>query len=140
MQGRPAIILFDGVCNLCSASVQFIIRRDPRGLFRFAALQSDAARSLLAECGVRGPLPDSLMLIEGGRCYARSAAALRIVRRLRLPWPVLYALVAVPRPIRDWAYDFLARHRYRWFGRREACMAPTPELRDRFIEWYQARS
>jgi predicted DCC family thiol-disulfide oxidoreductase YuxK len=132
------VVLFDGVCNLCTGSVLFIIRRDPRGVFRFAALQSPAAAALLKDAPVRsGPLPDSIVLVEGdgaARVSTQSTAALRIARRLRFPWPVLYALIVIPRPIRDWVYDFIAARRYRWFGKRDSCMMPTPELRARFLE------
>lgn len=127
------IILFDGVCNLCAWSVQFIIRRDPRGQFRFAALQSAAGQRLLAERGLAGPDLDSVVLIEGPRAYTRSGAALRIARRLTGLWPALAALLLVPRPLRDWAYSVVARNRYRWFGQQSECMLPTPELRARFL-------
>ena len=116
-----AVVLFDGVCNLCHASVLFVIDRDPRAHFAFAALQGEEA-----ELG-------SVLLVEGGRVYARSTAALRIARRLRGAWPLLSVLVVVPRPIRDAVYDWIARNRYRWFGRQEACRIPTPELRSRFV-------
>jgi len=129
----PLVVLFDGVCNLCNASVQFIIARDPPARFRFAPLESSAGRRLIGETGARSPLPDSFVLLEHGRWYIRSTAALRVARRLRFPWPLLYVFIAVPRPLRDVIYDFIARHRYRWFGKREACMVPTPELRARFL-------
>ena len=128
-----ATVLFDGVCNLCNGFVQFVITRDPDARFRFAALQSDAAASLLRDAGVTPPLPDSLILVEDGRVYFRSAAALRVARRLRFPWPIAYGLVVVPRVIRDRLYDVIAAHRYRWFGRRESCMVPTPDLKRRFL-------
>jgi predicted DCC family thiol-disulfide oxidoreductase YuxK len=127
------IILFDGVCNLCNASVQFVISRDPRARFRFAALQSEAAAACLQRLGVHGALMDSVVLIENDRIYTRSTAALRIARGLRFPWPAAFVLIAVPRPLRDWVYDFVARRRYRWFGKRDVCMVPTPALRDRFL-------
>jgi len=127
------VVLFDGVCNLCNGTVQFIIARDPGAKFRFAALESEAAQRVLRECGVSGSLPDSVALIEQGQLYTRSTAALRIARRLRFPWPLIFALVIVPRPLRDRVYDWIARHRYRWFGKRDACMLPTPELRTRFL-------
>ncbi len=126
-----AVLLFDGVCNLCNGFVQFVIQRDPAGRFQFAALQSDAARGLLR--AAPQPLPDSLVLVENGRVFMRSTAALRVARGLRFPWPLAYAFVAVPRPLRDWVYGIVARHRYRWFGRRDVCMVPTPELRARFL-------
>jgi predicted DCC family thiol-disulfide oxidoreductase YuxK len=130
---NDAVVLFDGVCNLCTGSVRFIIARDPGARFRFAALDSEAARRLLEECGVTSAPPDSVALVEGGAVYTRSSAALRIARRLRFPWPLLYALIVVPKPLRDAAYDLIAHHRYGWFGKRDACMVPTPELRSRFL-------
>jgi predicted DCC family thiol-disulfide oxidoreductase YuxK len=130
---RPSLILFDGVCNLCNGFVQFVIERDPGARFRFGALQSSSARQLLDLHGAANPLPDSIVLVEAGRAVTRSTAALRIARCLTFPWPLAYALVAVPRPLRDWIYDLVARRRYRWFGRREGCMIPTPALRARFI-------
>jgi predicted DCC family thiol-disulfide oxidoreductase YuxK len=129
----PAVVLFDGVCNLCNNSVQFIIARDPTGYFHFAALDSEAARRLLGENAVSDSLPDSVVVIEHGRVHTRSAAALRIARRLRFPWPLIFAFIVVPRPLRDMVYDLIARNRYLWFGRRDTCMVPTPELQARFI-------
>ena len=129
----PSAILFDGVCNLCNGFVQFVIARDPSSRFRFAALQSAAAAHLLASNGAPPSLQDSVVLVEGSRVFTRSTAALRIVRWLRFPWPLAYAFVVIPRPIRDGVYDLVARRRYRWFGRRDACMVPTPELRARFL-------
>ena len=129
-----AVVLFDGVCNLCNGAVQFIIRRDPTGRYRFAALESPAARDLLEQAAVPDPLPDSIVLLDASGISTRSTAALRIARRLRFPWPLFYALIVVPEALRDAAYDFIARNRYRWFGRREVCVVPTAALRDRFLE------
>ncbi len=128
-----AVVLFDGVCNLCNGFVRFVIPRDPLGRIRFAALQSEAARRLMAPTGVTRGDADSIVLVERERAFVRSEAALRIARQLRFPWPLLYGLVVVPRPIRDWAYDIVARNRYRWFGRRDVCMMPGPETQDRFL-------
>jgi predicted DCC family thiol-disulfide oxidoreductase YuxK len=130
---EPGLILFDGVCNLCSALVQFIIARDPDGRFCFAPLQSEAAAVRLQPFADVTANLDSIVLIEKDRLFTRSAAALRIARRLRFPWPLVYVLIAVPRPVRDRVYDFAARRRYRWFGRRDTCWMPTPELRARFL-------
>jgi predicted DCC family thiol-disulfide oxidoreductase YuxK len=127
------VILFDGVCNLCNASVLFIIDRDPRGRFAFAPLQSDYAAALLREHGWQGDALTTVLLIEDGRVYDRSSAALRIARGLSGLWPLFSVFRIVPRPLRDLAYDWLARHRYRWFGRTESCRVPTPELRSRFL-------
>ena len=128
-----ATILFDGVCNLCNGFVQFVIARDPQARFRFAALTSAAAQSLLRESAVAAPIPDSIVLVEDGRVYFRSDAALRIARGLTFPWPLLGVFTIVPRVIRDWVYDFIAARRYQWFGRRDVCMVPTAELKDRFL-------
>ena len=129
-----AVVVFDGVCNLCNGFVQFVIPRDPRGRFRFAALQSQAAARLMAEAGATPGESDTVVLIDDGRAFFRSSAALRIARRLRFPWPLLYVLVVVPRPIRDWVYDLIARNRYRWFGQRDQCLVPGPGIRERFLD------
>ena len=127
------IVLFDGVCNFCNRSVNWIIRRDRRGRFRFAALQSEAGTALQERYGLDPSALDTLVLVEAGHVYVKSTAALRIVRRLRSRWRALYGLIAVPRPVRDFAYDWFARRRYRWFGKREECMVPTAEVRGRFL-------
>jgi predicted DCC family thiol-disulfide oxidoreductase YuxK len=132
--GHP-IVLFDGVCNLCNASVRFIIERDPSARFKFAAQQSGAGQALLAEHGLAldEGVSDSIVLIEHGQMWRESAAALRIVSGLGGPWRVLGWLRVIPRPVRDMGYHFLARNRYRWFGKTEECRIPTPELRARFL-------
>jgi predicted DCC family thiol-disulfide oxidoreductase YuxK len=132
---RPhAIVLFDGVCNFCNGSVNAIIRRDKRGYFRFAALQSDVGAQLQQQHGLDPSALDTLVLIEGGKVYTKSTAALRIARLMRRwPWPALHALVAVPRPARDFAYDWFARRRYRWFGKRDECMVPSADVQERFL-------
>jgi predicted DCC family thiol-disulfide oxidoreductase YuxK len=129
-----SLVLFDGVCNLCNGFVHFVIARDPRGRLQFAPLQSATARRLIERHGPLDPLPDAIVLVEGGRLYTRSTAALRIARHLTFPWPVTTVFLVVPRPLRDWAYALVSSRRYRWFGRRDTCMVPTPELRARFIE------
>ena len=130
----PALVLFDGVCNFCNSAVNFIIDRDTAGYFRFAALQSEPARRILADCRLPPGFLDNIVLVEDGTCHARSTAALRILRHLQGPWALLYVLVLIPRPIRDTAYDWLARHRYRWFGKRSECSIPSPGIRARFLE------
>ena len=127
------VVLFDGVCNLCNATVNWIIARDRKGLFRFAALQSPAGERLQREHGLDPTALDTLVLVEGGRTYRKSSAGLRIVRRLCWPWPILYGLIAVPAFMRDFAYGWFARRRYRWFGRKDECMTPAPEVRERFL-------
>ena len=128
-----AVVLFDGVCNLCNASVLFVIDRDPGAHFAFAPLQSPEASRLLADRGYEAATLSSVLLVEGGRVYQRSTAALRVARRLRGAWPLLSALAVVPRPIRDAVYDWIARNRYRWFGRQDGCRLPTPALAARFV-------
>jgi predicted DCC family thiol-disulfide oxidoreductase YuxK len=128
-----AVILFDGVCNLCNGFVQFVIARDPARRFQFASLQSDAAQRRLEGADIAADVPDSIVLLEEGRLFTRSTAALRIARRLRFPWSLAFALIAIPRPVRDGVYNLVARNRYRWFGTRETCMIPTPELEERFL-------
>lgn len=133
----PTIILFDGVCNLCSGVVHFLIARDPHARFRFAALQSEAARAACARVGHELPAsttPSTVVVIEQGRALERSDAALAIARRLPFPWPMFGVFGVLPRGIRDALYRILARHRYRWFGRTSECMVPTPELRCRFLD------
>jgi len=133
----PAVVLFDGVCNLCDGLVQFIIRHDRAGRFRFAALQSAAGQALLAAHGLpplaAGHDPNSVLLVSGGQVYSHSVAVLRIARELGWPWRLAAVGSLVPRIWRDALYRYVARHRYRWFGRQESCMLPTPELQSRFL-------
>ncbi|NUK29481.1 thiol-disulfide oxidoreductase DCC family protein [Parageobacillus sp. VR-IP] len=126
------IILFDGVCSLCSASVQFIIARDPHAVFRFASLQSEVGEALRQKFGV--PEVDSLVLLEDDRYYTKSSAALRICRRLTGAWKLFYIFWIVPKPLRDYVYGFVAKHRYEWFGKRDHCLMPTPDIRARFLD------
>jgi predicted DCC family thiol-disulfide oxidoreductase YuxK len=127
------IILFDGVCNFCDASINWIIRRDKRGVFRFAPLQSPAGERVQREHSIDPNALDTFVLIEGRRAHVRSTAALRIARRLGFPWRLAYGLIVVPAPVRDFAYNAFAKRRYRWFGKKDECMVPTPEVRSRFL-------
>jgi predicted DCC family thiol-disulfide oxidoreductase YuxK len=133
----PAIVLFDGVCNLCDSTVQFLLDRDPDGRFVFASLQSDEGKRVLASAGhaitAEGSDPDSIVLVEGGKAYDKSTAALRIARRLGFPWVMLAVFLVFPAFLRDVVYNFIARNRYRWFGRHDVCRVPTPETRARFL-------
>ena len=130
---QHAIILFDGVCNFCDASVNFVIKRDKRGYFRFAPLQEPKGAEIAWQHGVDPERLDTFVLIENGRAYRKSGGALRVARRLGRLYPLAFALFAVPPFIRDFFYDWFARHRYRWFGKKDACMVPSPEVRDRFL-------
>lgn len=127
------IVLFDGVCNLCNGSVQFILKRDPQARFRFASLQSEAGRSLMSEHGLDPDALSSVVVIEDGRVWQESSAALRIARHLPGLWKLLRIFTIIPRPLRDAIYRLIARNRYRWFGKTETCWLPTPELKGRFL-------
>jgi len=127
------ILLFDGVCNLCEWSVQFVIERDPEARFRFAPLQSAVATDLLDACDYDGEQLDSVVLVDDGECYDRSDAVLRATRYLGLPYSPLRVFGVFPKRLRDLGYNFVADRRYRWFGTREQCLMPTPELEERFL-------
>jgi|TARA_B110000881_G_C18244816_1_gene350368 predicted DCC family thiol-disulfide oxidoreductase YuxK len=127
------ILLFDGHCNLCNAWVNFVVKRDPAKTIRFAALQSSAGRRLLEEHKIDPNYIDSLVLFEEERFSMSSTAALRILAYLDGWERHLISLTVLPRRLRDLIYRFIANNRYRWFGRRDVCIVPTPELRDRFI-------
>lgn len=126
-------ILFDGACNLCNHVVQFVLARDPDGHLRFAALQSSVGQDLLNRFKVDAQNLDTVVFITDGRACTKSDAALRIAGCLSGLWPVLKIFLLVPRPLRDWAYDVVARNRYRWFGKKATCMAPSSELLNRFL-------
>jgi predicted DCC family thiol-disulfide oxidoreductase YuxK len=131
---RPhKIILFDGVCNLCNSSVTFIIKRDKKDIFRFAALQSEVGEALVKKHQIDTSKTDSIILIDGEQHYEKSSAALRVARRLSGGYPLLYIFMLVPRLIRNWVYDYIAKNRYKWYGKRESCMIPTPALKSKFL-------
>lgn len=128
------VVLFDGVCNLCSGSVQFIIKRDKKGIFRFASLQSGYARNQLLKLGSPSSELYSIMVLEDGVLYERSDAILKIVANLGGFWSALNGFKIIPRFLRDAMYNLIAKNRYRIFGKKDQCMIPTPELKARFIE------
>ena len=127
------IILFDGVCNLCNSTVKRVIRNDKKDIYRFAALQSDVGMVMVTEHGIDTAKTDSILLLEGGRIYTKSTAALRIAKDLQGAYPLLYGFIIVPPIIRNWVYDFIARNRYNWYGKLDSCMIPTPELKKKFL-------
>ena len=127
------LVLYDGVCNLCAASIQFIIRHDRSGAFRFASIQSPLGQELYRKHGLDPAVLPSVMMITGGRALLRSDAALEVLIRCGGIWKLAAALKWIPRALRDPVYDFIARNRYRWFGRNESCLIPTPEIRSRFV-------
>lgn len=128
------VILFDGVCNLCNASVQLVIRHDPKHHFRFASLQSEFGQKVLADYNLPIQEFGSFILLEDGKVYTKSTAALRITKKLNAAWPMLYGFIIVPPFIRNAVYDFVSRNRYKWFGKKEACWVPTPALKQLFID------
>ena len=127
------VIIFDGICNLCSHSVQFILRHEAKSEILFASLQSTSGARLLREFNFNPDDAKSFVLISCGNAYVKSTAAIRVARQLRGAWKLLAAAWVVPRPLRDYLYDVVARNRYRWFGQLEVCMVPTPELASRFL-------
>lgn len=132
MAANP-IVLFDGICNYCNSMVNFAIRNDRKGRLRFAPLQSGAGRKLLQQYQVP-PEIDSVVFIENDRAFYYSDAALRIARHLQGPARLLYCFIVVPRFIREPIYKWIARNRYKWFGKKDSCMIPTPEVRNRFLD------
>ncbi|SDZ75756.1 Predicted thiol-disulfide oxidoreductase YuxK, DCC family [Arachidicoccus rhizosphaerae] len=142
------LLLFDGVCNLCDRSVQFIIRHDPKAKFKFASLQSDYTRRLVqgalkealtpimqpecqknAEASLR-----SIILIKNGQVFDRSTAVIKVLSLLGFPWNLATIILILPRALRDPLYNYIARHRYKWYGKKDRCMVPTPELKTRFMD------
>ena len=130
---HKSVILFDGVCNLCNASIDFIIKRDKKDQFRVGALQEDAGKKLLSKFDVNPEYLDSLVLVEDDQVYFRSTAALRIARNLSGLWPLFYVFIILPSGIRDRIYDWIGKNRYRWFGKKNTCRLPTPKERAKFI-------
>lgn len=128
------IVLFDGVCHLCDRSVRFVLERDLNARFHFAPLQSVPGRKLLEKHGLPPDSIDGVVLIDRGTVHTKSSAALRIVGQLSFPWWTGILFLGIPKPLRDAVYGIVARHRYRWFGKRDACMAPDPRWKDRFHE------
>ena len=130
---KKAIILFDGVCNLCNSSVQFVIKHDNKNQFLFASLQSDASRKLLLQFNYENPKMKSIVLIENDILSDKSTAALRISKKLVSPWNILYLFIILPKALRDFFYNIIAKNRYRWFGKRDTCILDVGEYKNRFI-------
>ncbi|WP_273274992.1 thiol-disulfide oxidoreductase DCC family protein [Maribacter polysiphoniae] len=135
MEDTKKIVLFDGVCNLCNRSIQFIIRHDKKDEFRFATLQGDLGKQLVKERHIDTDTVDSIILIEPGVAYyTKSTAALKIGTSFGGAWKLLTVLELIPSSLSDIVYDFVARNRYQWYGKKDACMIPTPELKAKFLE------
>ena len=134
VEKNKKLILFDGVCNFCNGAVQYIVKRDKKDIFRYAALQSKIGEKLIAERGIDTSNVDSIILIEPGIAYfVKSDAALRIGQEFGGLWKGVAIFTWIPKVFRDAVYDLVAKNRYRWFGKKEACMIPTPELQAKFL-------
>ncbi|NQV73184.1 thiol-disulfide oxidoreductase DCC family protein [bacterium] len=130
---QNGVVLFDGVCNFCNSSINFVMDRDPSCFFKFGALQSEEGILLLKNAGYQSEYLDSVLLLQDGHVYRDSEAALRITRKMTGLWPLMFGFIIIPRVIRDAVYNWIARNRYRWFGKMDSCRMPTPEIRSRFI-------
>lgn len=133
LENKNHIILFDGVCNLCNNSINFIIRHDKKNIFYFSALQSEFSKSFFLQKKISLNQPESIIYIENGEYYTQSTAALRIARHLNGLYPLLYVLILIPRVIRNGIYKYIAKNRYKWFGKTESCMVPVKSLEKRFL-------
>lgn len=127
------IILFDGVCNLCNGAINYVIKRDQKNVFKFAALQSEIGQELTAKFKIDGSKVDSIILIDGDKHHEKSTAALYIAKHLSGAYPLLFGFIIVPKFIRNAVYDYVARNRYKWFGKKDKCMIPTAELKNKFL-------
>ncbi len=135
IEPNKKLILFDGVCNLCNGAIQFMIKHDKNDTFRYAALQSDIGKKLIEERNIDTKKVDSIILIEPGVAYYdKSDAALQIGKQLKGYRTISSILYLIPSGLRNIVYDFIARNRYKWYGKKEACMIPTPELKAKFLE------
>ena len=134
MMKQSPVILFDGICNLCNAAVQYVIRHDPKGIFKFASIQSDTGKRLMNDHHIDAVNTDSFILIINNKAFIKSTAALTVARKLNALHPLLYGFIIVPALIRNGVYDFIARNRYKWFGQADHCMLPTPGLQSRFLK------
>ncbi len=130
---NQSIILFDGVCNLCNSAVNFVIKRDKKNLIQFGALQSETAHQLLGNYKIHIRDMESFIFIDEEKLYTQSTAALRVCRYLTGLWPLLYGFIIVPPFVRDGIYRWIAKNRYKWFGQKNECMVPTPELKAKFL-------
>jgi predicted DCC family thiol-disulfide oxidoreductase YuxK len=128
------IVLFDGVCNFCNYWVNFAIKRDKKKKLKFTTLQGETAKQLLPQYNINPSSLSSVILIDTGKAYTQSSAAIRICKYLNGGWKLFYGLMIIPKFIRDFFYNIIARNRYRWFGKKESCIVPTPELRERFLD------
>ncbi|MEZ4916287.1 MAG: thiol-disulfide oxidoreductase DCC family protein [Chitinophagales bacterium] len=128
------VVLFDGVCNLCNSSVQFIIKHDHKQVFKFSSLQSVFGQKILQQNNLNPTDFNSFIVLINGKLYQKSTGALKVAKQLNFPINLAYIFIIVPSFIRDGVYNFVAKNRYKWFGKRDFCMIPSPNLKNRFIE------
>ena len=133
MDPRP-VVLFDGVCNLCNRSVQFILKKDKKKQFRFASLQGKTGQAILQRFDLPMDHFNTILLLDGEKLYTHSTGTLKIAKRLSGAWKLLYGFIIIPRFIRDLVYNLVARNRYKWFGKKDSCMIPLPEWKERFLD------
>ena len=130
---QQPIILFDGICNLCNSAVQFVINHDPNETFLFASLQSESGQQLLQQYQLPSQQFDSFILLQDKKIYTKSTAALKVAKQIKGAWKSLYIFIVIPSFIRDAVYNWIAQNRYKWFGKKDVCMVPTPQLKARFL-------
>jgi predicted DCC family thiol-disulfide oxidoreductase YuxK len=130
---QAPLILFDGVCNFCNSSVNFVIKRDKKALIQFTPLQSEKGRLFKRQYGLPEADMKSFIFIEDDKVYTRSTAAFKVCRHLSGLWPLCYGFMVIPKFLRDGVYNWVAKNRYKWFGQRQECMIPTPEVKARFL-------
>lgn len=133
-EGHPPTLLFDGVCNFCDASVQFVFKHDKTRTIHFGSLQSEFGQGQLRRANLPADELKSLIFLENGKVYTRSTGALKVAKYLGMPWSWARVFLIIPRPVRDFFYDIIAQNRYRWFGEKAECMMPSPEMRARFVD------
>ena len=131
---KSHILLFDGVCNLCNSIIQFTIKRDPKGKFKFASLQSESGQALLKKFGLPTDDFDSFVFINGDKHFLKSSAGLHVLKELGGVWKLFYVFIIFPRPLRDFIYNMIEKTRYRIFGKRDTCMIPTQDIKLRFLQ------
>lgn len=130
---KNAILLFDGECNLCNGTVQFVIKRDKKAKIKFASLQSEAGKQIMQQFNIPTEYIDSIILVENNKVFYKSTAALRLSKKMDGLWPLIYIFIIIPAFIRNFVYDYIARYRIKWFGKADTCWVMTPDLKSRFL-------